>query len=223
MGWFLVGICIVTFALSGSKSNPFKMINNASVDEDALEKVMIKNGMQGSLQGRYFNRSFIAYWCKRHDEAVKWSDEYLKLATLCGFMDVYNSLYRGLAAFQLARSSSDAKWVEMGESSILAFEGWVKHSKWNMENKLLLLQAERSYVLGQTADAIVKYKSAACSAEEHRFCHEQGLALELLGNLYSQQGRVQDAKDHLAQARACYERWGANAILDLRTPVDSSE
>jgi hypothetical protein len=33
-----------------------------------------------------------------------------------------------------------------------------------MKNKLLLLQAERSYVLGQTADAIEKYKSADDSA-----------------------------------------------------------
>ena len=109
IGWFLVGICIVTFALSGSKSNPFEMINDGSTDEEALERVIIEKRMQGSLQGRYFNRSFGAYWYKRYDDAVKWSEEYLKLASLCGFLDVYNSLYRGLAAFQLARSSDDAK------------------------------------------------------------------------------------------------------------------
>lgn len=109
IGWFLVGICIVTFALSGSKSNPFEMVNDSSTDEEALERVIIEKRMQGSLQGRYFNRSFGAYWYKRYDDAVKWSEEYLKLASLCGFLDVYNSLYRGLAAFQLAISSDDAK------------------------------------------------------------------------------------------------------------------
>merc|ERR1711957_178991 len=60
--------------------------------------------------------------------------------------------YEGLVSFQLARQTSDetkTRWVEIGESALVKMKCWTTHSPWNFENKMLLLEAEKMYILGQ--------------------------------------------------------------------------
>ena len=66
---------------------------------------------------------------------------------------------------------------------------------------------------GDYAAAEEQYKASILSAQMHRFVHEEGLALERLGMLYKDMGRAESAREMLANARNCYERWGASAVV----------
>ena len=131
------------------------------------------------------------------------------------FLDIYHIFYEGLAALRLARTENGdrTKWVSTGEEAVSTFETWKDGNKWNFENKFLLLSAELHHTKGDHALAEAHYKSSIESARNHRFVHEEGLALESLGMLYKEMGDVESAKEMLTKARVCYEKWGANAIV----------
>ena len=85
----------------------------------------------------------------------------------------------------LARRPGDAKkkWREMGEKAVAAMTGYATSmSKWNWENKALLLQAELHYLNGDLELADTVYEASIKSAREHKFIHEEALAYELYGD-----------------------------------------
>ena len=134
-----------------------------------------------------------------------------------------HTFYEGLTAFHFARHSADDepnKWFQMGEKASSSFKTWATHSTWNWENKLLLLEAEWHFSKREMEKAEEKYNLAIESARRHRFVHEQGLANELFSAFHISNGNIGKAKSHIAEARACYEKWGASALVEL---LDSSE
>jgi tetratricopeptide (TPR) repeat protein len=105
------------------------------------------------------------------------------------------------------------KWISIGEKAVSKFETWKGYSSWNFENKHLLLSAELLCVKGNYGAAEEHYKASILSAQLHRFVHEEGLAWERLGMTYEEIGRAESAREMLATARNCYERWGASAVV----------
>ncbi|KAL3804823.1 hypothetical protein HJC23_006595 [Cyclotella cryptica] len=216
-----VGICEVITSLSGSPTAPFSLMPglNIATDEEHMER-LLSEGKSAPLQVGYFNYLFIDFWFTRYDEAALWAEKYRSRGQR-RFLDVYHSFYEGLTAFQLARKSADeTHWIDMGKCAIVSFQKWVDHSKWNFENKLLLLKAELKFLEGLKDDAIEIYQASIKSAKDHRFVHEEGLAFEMLGSLHTHYGDEKQAKLQLSSARKCYEKWGALAIIALRTPAE---
>jgi hypothetical protein len=78
---------------------------------------------------------------------------------------------------------------------------------------LVELQAELHFLKGEHDQAEEKYKALIVSAYKHYFLHEEGLAMELSGMFYRAIGKKEEAKTSLLGARACYTRWGADAIV----------
>ncbi|KAL7465110.1 hypothetical protein ACHAXS_009397 [Conticribra weissflogii] len=114
----------------------------------------------------------------------------------------------------MARSQPNVnKWLEIGERAIQSHKTWVKHSEWNFENKLLLLEAELLYLKGKYVSAEKKYISSIESAHRHKFVHEEGLAMDRISSYYKFRGNVGKETEYLNGAFSCYETWGALGLL----------
>jgi tetratricopeptide (TPR) repeat protein len=135
----------------------------------------------------------------------------LKTKTLAGH-DQYQLLLPGLAAFRLYRQTKDSKWLKRGKGCRDEMKNLSeKGSRWNFEQKRLMLMAEESYCLGDYAAAKQCYTNAIAAAKNHRFLNDECFALELAANFYFETGESQSSLEHFRQAYAKYYEWGAYA------------
>ncbi|KAL7554266.1 hypothetical protein ACHAWF_017701 [Thalassiosira exigua] len=132
---------------------------------------------------------------------------------------ITNDLMNGLLAFSQSRKNEkDGKnWAEEGESVMNTFQTWRSVSEWNFSNKTFLLEAEY-YFDKDEAKACDRYDASVKAARDHRFVHEQGLANHKAAQFHLHHGRKKDAQMYFAQARSCYETWGARSLVEY---VDS--
>ena len=129
---------------------------------------------------------------------------------------LFGFLFEGLTSFRLARETSDdesAKWIGRGRSVLAKMKCWSEHSLWNWENKMLLLEAESLFTNGDFDRAGPLYDSAIRSAREHKFIHEEAIASELAGTYHYERGFHQKSYSYLVHSVACYEKWGAHAVV----------
>ena len=202
----------------GTHHDPFVKLSGAfngeiNSEDDVLQHAL-STGKTGVAQGIRFNRLFLAYWFKRYGEAAEMAEHYIS-RTLVPLVDAQYAFYSGLTAYQLARyPPSDPKWIAIGEKSLLLLKSWKSHSAWNWQNKFLLLEAECHFSKGEMEKAEVSYILAIESARRHKFVHEEGLGNELFSTFCATIGNVDKAKSHLLEAKACYKKWGAFALID---------
>jgi tetratricopeptide (TPR) repeat protein len=143
-------------------------------------------------------------------EDMKNGEHNLRLALLVGIF------FDGLVAFQCARRAVDKdsreKWYKRGVSSSKMLLSFSVHSSWNWENKALLLAAEKLYTDGDFVSAASTYDKAICSANEHRFVHEEAIASELAGDFYYERNFHEKSIPFFKHSLKCYLKWGATAV-----------
>ena len=128
--------------------------------------------------------------------------------------NIFGQFVDGLLAFSCARKNCEDRqeWVKKGEGVLEAFKEYALVSKWNFESKLYLLQAE-CYFLQEDGMALEKYEASIASAKKSRFVHEEGLSCYLLGKYHLAHNCKDKARKAFSDAKACYERWGASALV----------
>ncbi|HEY9857913.1 MAG TPA: ATP-binding protein, partial [Candidatus Obscuribacterales bacterium] len=90
---------------------------------------------------------------------------------------------------------------------------WADHAPMNFQHKYELVEAERSRVLGQIAQARELYDQAIAGAKAQGYLQEEALANERAAEFYFSLGRNKFAKAYLSEAYYGYVRWGAIAKL----------
>ena len=121
----------------------------------------------------------------------------------------------------MARVTKDKKWEEIGGNSIEKMRSYAQYSAWNFSNKLELLQAELHYLKQEYRKAELAYEASIASACEHKFHHEEALALELYGIYLIENGRVLKGLGKLDVAIEKYNRWGAKSkVRDVKLFVE---
>ena len=122
--------------------------------------------------------------------------------------------FEGLTAFELARrpNQQSLKWISKGESILASMQQWNEHCTWNYENKMMLLEAEKWFALGEHDKAERLYLSAIKSANLHKFVHEEAVAAELAGQFFYQTGNRERLKSFFIHAVECYKKWEAFAV-----------
>ena len=98
---------------------------------------------------------------------------------------------------------------------------WASNCPDNFDNRKALIGAEIARIQGHPLEAEASYEDAIRLARRHGFVQNEALASELAGQFYAARGLGTSANAHLAQARRCYERWGALIKvkqLDARHP-----
>jgi tetratricopeptide (TPR) repeat protein len=191
----------------------FSALGRDISSEDELLQRGISISQHALVQYIYLCRLTLSYWLRNYDEAIQMAELYGK--DHMRFLDIYHVFYQGLTVLRLAqrKDSNEEKWMKIGETAVLSFKAWKDFSSWNFENKYTLLLAELHFVKGDYTAAEEQYKASMSSAQKHRFLHEEGLAMELLGLLYKKVGDTDSAKEMFLNARTCYEVWGATAVV----------
>ncbi|KAL9184861.1 hypothetical protein ACHAXT_002638 [Thalassiosira profunda] len=155
-----------------------------------------------------------------------WSRDYRKLAELSAryrseqyphsqqrrILHVIQSFYEGIAFLWLARTTQQSKYRTLGEQTVNHAAEMTSISRWNNENKAMLLQAELFYVDGDLLSAEAAYKASIMSAHEHKFVHEEALAYELHGVFCVENGMVTNGLEQLRAAIDRYRKWGAAKV-----------
>ena len=121
----------------------------------------------------------------------------------------------GLIAFTCAQKhqSDEEYWTNVALEVIEKFQKWVKSSEWNFSHKLYLLEAEHNVLKGDDAAAVFMYDLSITTARNHKFIHEEGLANVFAASFHLRYKREREALTHFTQAKKCYERWGALALV----------
>ncbi len=91
------------------------------------------------------------------------------------------------------------------------FKPWAKNSPMNYLHKWQLVEAERLRVAGKSKRAEQFYEQAIEGARDNGFLNDEALSHELLAKFYLGIGKEMQARMHLEQAHAQYEKWGAFA------------
>ena len=131
--------------------------------------------------------------------------------------------FEGLASFLLARRSmlnrscvadneSSIKLRERGLSVLKRMRCWSKHCSLNWEDKVLLLEAEHMYTVGDYDNACTLYDSAIRSAHAHKFIHGEAIACEVAGMFYHERGMHIKSYPYFVHSVKSYTKWGALAI-----------
>ena len=157
----------------------------------------------------YFYRMYENFWMRNFELAYSYAEKHTFTKGPGQLKENMIFFYKGLMAFYFARESGKQKWIDEGEKSVDALKSWAENYKWNYENKYFLLLAEYHNSLRDCPKAEYFYMKAVESAHDHRFPHEKGLSLELLGYFYFQQGDIIQALKYMGEARVSYEVWGA--------------
>ena len=130
---------------------------------------------------------------------------------------LFGIFFEGLASFLLARQTTNNSersiWIEKGENVLTKIRYWSEHSSWNWEDKMVLLEAEKMYTMGNFDQASLLYERAIRLAHEHKFMNDEAIASELAGVFFCERG-LDDVKAEalLLHSVQCYKTWGALAV-----------
>ncbi|KAL3802092.1 hypothetical protein HJC23_010848, partial [Cyclotella cryptica] len=134
-------------------------------------------------------------------------DDGQKSQLLIGYIII--DFYAGLTASYFARKTGEEKSKFKAQNVRDRMECLLKHSKWNFENKFLLLKAECHYTEGEISEATKYYEAAITSARQHKFANEEAVACELAGYFFQEQGDETNSATMFKQAYFAYLKWGA--------------
>nr|WP_245179483.1 AAA family ATPase [Cupriavidus sp. LEh25] len=146
---------------------------------------------------------FLGQWAHavhslRHAETLIWSaPAHINVADCRLFLSI------ALAHAQAPQAAADIA------AHRACFARWAALNPPTFRNKLLLADAALAQAEGDPLRALACYEQSAETAAAAGFVHEQALAHELAGMLCARHGLHTGARQHLAVARACYQRWGA--------------
>lgn len=162
-----------------------------------------------------YHRCCKAFWFRDYTTVIKYCESYDNIhqtlrKRLIRITDICNSFYGGLAMFILSRKIKEDKLIADGETHLLVMKTWEAESKWNFENKSLLLEAECHYAKGENEDAMRAYAKSISSARDHKFIHEEALAKELFGIFCVETGNILKGGELMDQAHQLYTQWGAH-------------
>ncbi|BDG01076.1 sensor histidine kinase [Anaeromyxobacter oryzae] len=90
------------------------------------------------------------------------------------------------------------------------FREWADNCAANFASKSALVSAEVARVTGDDLGAMRLYERAIQCARDSGFVQNEAIAYELASRFYRARGFVAFADSYLRDARACYQRWGAD-------------
>lgn len=200
------------------------LIDENMQSEDDLLHHAISTQKQRVVIAIYFFKLSAAFWRRDFASSMDFAKKYESIASRLhkSYESIETKFYLGLMSFEFVREESDQRWLGDGDSAIVTFRKWASHSAWNYQHKLLLLEAERHFALGEPSEAERKYKLAIESAHDHRFQQDEGLAFKLFGYFHVHFGKYALALQNLSNSQQCYQAWGCAVKVEYLDAFISS-
>ncbi|MFB2974205.1 AAA family ATPase [Aerosakkonema sp. BLCC-F183] len=164
----------------------------------------------------YTYQLMLCYIFEKFSQAVENANlgqEYLDNFPPIVFLPIFH-FYSGLARLALYKKVTDSEGeaiLQQVASHQEKMKLWAHHAPMNFQHKYDLVEAEKSRVLGQKAEAIEMYEKAISGAKENGYIQEEALANELAAKFYLAWGKEKVATWYMQEAYYCYARWGAKA------------
>jgi len=125
----------------------------------------------------------------------------------------YDSLIR-LELLKDANKNEQKQYLKKINANHKKFKFWAKHAPANHLHKYYLIEAEKQNFYGDKIKAIEAYEKAIALARENDYINEEALSNELYAKFLIKIKNKEKAKTIIIQARNCYAKWGANAMVD---------
>lgn len=126
-------------------------------------------------------------------------------------------VWRGLAAARCASTAAPERRLDLLaiiEDSLHRMRSLAEGCPQSFGHKLRLLEAERSRLYGQDAEAAAAYEDAIAQAHVEGFVHVEALAAQLCGDHHLTLGRRLSASHFLQRACDAYSRWDARRAVE---------
>lgn len=156
----------------------------------------------------YMDQMCVKFWFREYISVVTLSDM-CRPSRPKRILEIFRVFWEGIAALCLARDTQQPKWRKIGEESIATMSRLVNYSRWNFENKLLLMKAEYFYLNEDYSSAELAYEASIASAHKQHLLHEEALAYELYGIYFIENHQVDKAMELLNVSIQKYVEWGA--------------
>ena len=161
------------------------------------------------------------------DQAIAMGDQLAKQMPASPFLLV-DPLFRGLAAFSMARSTKKRKYVRLAKKAAATMKSWVGKGNPNSMHMQSFLDAELAVLKGKRHVATTNYDAAAGMALRAHFLPHAALAHqrhgEFLLNVASsstvagwpeEENRIrEEASFHLKEAAKIFLEWGSQALAN---------
>ncbi|MEO1593323.1 MAG: GAF domain-containing protein, partial [Cyanobacteria bacterium J06632_22] len=120
-----------------------------------------------------------------------------------------------LARYPEADEATQRQNWQTLETALDRLRRWAENCEANYRHKYLLVSAEMARLSGDTSQAIDDYDQAITSAQSHGFVQYEAMANELAGRFWLGRQRVNIASSYLQAAYHGYQRWGAEAKVQV--------
>ncbi|MCE9499956.1 MAG: GAF domain-containing protein [Leptospira sp.] len=217
----------VILILTGRES--FAGIIKGSVfDENKMLPVYLEKNDRTSLFHLYLNELTLNFFFGNFENAVAYGDK--NRETEDGGVSVFALevfyFYDSLARIAFMRENRISKRAKSKQYSLInknlkKIRYCAKFAPMNYLHKAQLIEAEIAAASGNVKSAIFLYDKAIRGARENLFIQDEALSFDLAGNFYLNLNLRENARAYLSQARVCYNKWGASALLQRFDVVHS--
>jgi histidine kinase len=198
----------------------------ASADSESIASMInltdkllgLNNGFNA---GAFWFHQVIFYYVFGYYEKVIEAEDQIALClpTLVGsvltlVIDFYSALAL-LADCLWLNSDHQAQRLQAVSAPIERLEFAALHAPMNHQHKLLLVQAERSRVLGQIPEAMQYYEQAIELAGKHGYIQEKAIACERASEFYAGIAQPAIAQMYRQEAYGAYRTWGATLKVEV--------
>jgi signal transduction histidine kinase len=187
--------------------------NDAFDDAGCLNEI-VQSGFHLGTAYHHIMKLITAFLAGKYGEALAWAERtapmLLQVASMANTATYY--FYHALtvaAFFDQAPSLQQQEFRQLLTDVLGRIKGWADHCPENFANRQALIEAEIARIEARDQGAIQLYEQAIASAHENGFVHNEAVAYEVAAAFYRQRGYEKFARTYLAEAAACYSRWGA--------------
>ncbi|MBD3241241.1 MAG: AAA family ATPase [Chitinivibrionales bacterium] len=203
----------------------------ALADTPAEEQALIRQlesaeGGAGELHVHFYREVLMVY-LGRYGEAFSASEcaERRCSATGSNIATPMHRFYRLLAIAGSARESNQSDkndLLALAERELGAFARWRTACPANFGSHYLVAAAFVTWARGEPEAALQLLAEAVDEAREHGFIQVRALAHWYMGRIWHELRRQAMGDMHLQQARECFERWGAMALVTRSGPLSQA-
>jgi predicted ATPase/signal transduction histidine kinase len=201
--------------LMGRASNPCRLIGDV-YDETEMLTIHLQAKDRSAICVTYLNKLTLCYLFEEYTQAIESAElsrDYLDGVTGTPAVPVfyfYDSLAR-LAVYDSSRGRLRRNILRRVALNQRKMRKWALHGSMNHLHKYLLVEAERLRLRGKFRESEDCYDRSIELAKENEYINEEALANELAAKFFLARGKTNVARAYMADARYCYERWGAHA------------
>jgi predicted ATPase len=187
-------------------------------DADAAYKYAMKEGVVAVLGYIYAYRTTFFYLVGNYQKSLEMAKKAFGTLQLvpCN-VSVNMTFYRGLATSALAwtlESHERRRHISSCRKFSRKMRKCADQCPENFCNKHLLMEAEIAALNGKISLALTLYKRSVDKAKDEEFLHEEGIAYERWGMYQLHLGNTSGALISFVSARAAYEKWGAEIVVE---------